>query len=168
MKKKSAKKANDFNRIKASSLEITNYGDILNGVVELLESARRTSARATNAIMTATYWEVGRRIVECEQCGKSRAEYGDSIINRLSIDLTARVGRGYSGRNLRQMRAFYLGWQIWQTVSAKSVSVEKTRSMYVILGDVPKGQTASGLSADQLPTKIRQTLSAESGEAKIV
>ena len=168
MKKKAAKKANNLKQIKASSHEVSNYDDVLNGVVELLESARRTSARATNAIMTATYWEVGRRIVECEQGGKSRAEYGDSIINRLSSDLTARVGRGYSARNLRQMRAFYLGWQNWQTVSANSVSAEKTRSMYVILGDVPKGQTASGLSADQLPTKIRQTLSAESGEAKIV
>ncbi len=143
--------------------EIANYGDILNGVVELLECARRTSARATNAIMTATYWKVGRRIVECEQGGKSRAEDGDSIIERLSSDLSDRVGRGYSARNLTQMRAFYLWWQIWQTVSAKSVSTEETQSLCAILGDVSKVQTPT----DQSPRKILQTLSAESDQAKI-
>ena len=143
MKKKATKKENDIKGVKAHSVEVANYVAVLDGVVELLESARRTSARATNAIMTATYWEVGRRIVECEQGGKSRAEYGDSIIERLSSDLSDRVGRGYSARNLRQMRAFYLGWQIWQTVSAKSVST------------------------DQSLRKILQTLSAESDQAKI-
>ena len=143
MKKKATKKVNDIKGIKAPSVEVTNYGAVLDGVVELLESARRTSARATNAIMTATYWEVGRRIVESDQGGRSRAEYGDSIIERLSSDLSDRVGRGYSARNLRQMRAFYLGWQIWQTLSAKS------------------------FSTDQSPRKILQTLSAESGPAKI-
>ena len=143
MKKKATKKVNDIKGVKAHSVEVANYVAVLDGVVELLESARRTSARATNAIMTATYWEVGRRIVECEQGGKSRAEYGDSIIERLSSDLSDRVGRGYSARNLRQMRAFYLGWQIWQTVSAKSVST------------------------DQSLRKILQTLSAESDQAKI-
>ncbi len=163
MKKKATKKVNDIKGIKAPSVEVANYGAVLNGVVELLESARRTSARATNAIMTATYWEVGRRIVESEQGGKSRAEYGDSIIERLSSDLSDRVGRGYSARNLRQMRAFYLGWQIWQTVSAKSVSTEKTQSLCAILGDVSKGQTPT----DQSPRKIQQTLSAESDQAKI-
>ena len=126
MKKKATKKVNDIKGVKAHSVEVANYVAVLDGVVELLESARRTSARATNAIMTATYWEVGRRIVECEQGGKSRAEYGDSIIERLSSGLSDRVGRGYSARNLRQMRAFYLGWQIWQTVSAKSVSTDQS------------------------------------------
>ncbi len=59
------------------------YGTILDGVVELLEAARRSSARAVNAVMTTTYWEIGRRIVEFEQGGKDRAEYGTKLLERL-------------------------------------------------------------------------------------
>lgn len=96
------------------------YDSVLTEVVRLLEDSRRASARAVNAVMTATYWEVGRRIVECEQSGAKRADYGKELLKRLSSDLTARFGRGFSQRNLEQMRLFYLGWRIPQTVSAKS------------------------------------------------
>ena len=60
--------------------------------------------------MTATYWEIGRRIVEFEQGGKKRAEYGKALLKRLSRDLVGRFGRGFSERNLEQMRLFYEGW----------------------------------------------------------
>ncbi len=73
------------------------------------------------------------------------------------------LNRGYSARNLRQMRAFYLAWQNWQTLSANSVSTEKTQSLRAILGGVSKGQTPK----DQSTRKILQTLSAESDQAKI-
>ncbi len=69
--------------------------------------------------MTATYWEIGRRIVVHEQFGEERAEYGTSLIERLSLDLTNQFGRGFSKRNLAQMRRFYLDYQILQTESAK-------------------------------------------------
>ncbi len=104
MKKKAATKTNGLARAKAPSLEVANYDDILNGVIELLDSARRTSARATNAIMTATYWEVGRRIVECEQGGENRAEYGVGLLDRLSQDLQARFKRGFGISNLKEIR----------------------------------------------------------------
>ena len=67
------------------------YGGLLLSVGELLEQARRTSARTVNAVMTATYWEVGRRIVEFEQEGKDRAGYGEQLLERLSDDLTRRM-----------------------------------------------------------------------------
>lgn len=71
--------------------------------------------------MTATYWEIGHRIVEFEQGGQTRAEYGEQLLERLAQDLTARFGRGFGWRNLFQMRAFYLAWpDILQTLSAKS------------------------------------------------
>jgi predicted nuclease of restriction endonuclease-like (RecB) superfamily len=70
--------------------------------------------------MTATYWEVGRRIVEFEQGGERRAAYGQELLRRLAEDLTERFGRGFSERNLLQMRFFYLGWQIPQNDSAES------------------------------------------------
>ncbi len=100
------------------------YDHVLNGVAELLESARRASARATNAIMTATYWEIGRRIVEFEQRGEKRAEYGERLLERLSDDLIKRFGKGFSVINIRKMRGFYLGWPLFQIRQTASVEFE--------------------------------------------
>jgi hypothetical protein len=100
---------------------VTGYDAMLSVVVDLLEQARRTSVRAVNTIMTVTYWEVGRRIVEYEQGGVARAEYGAALITRVSLDLTARFGRGFSKRNVEQMRLFYLTWPIAQMTSAQLV-----------------------------------------------
>lgn len=72
----------------------TGYDAMLSGVVELLEQARRTAVRAVNTIMTVTYWDVGRRIVEYEQGGEARAEYGAALIKRVAQDLSTRFGRG--------------------------------------------------------------------------
>lgn len=97
-----------------------DYSQILNGITSLLEAARREAARSVNAVMTATYWEIGRRIVEFEQRGAKRAEYGESVMDRLSADLRHRFGRGFGRRNLFQMRAFYLAYrEIVQTPSAQ-------------------------------------------------
>lgn len=99
---------------------INEYDNTLTDLVKLLESSRRAAARSVNAIMTATYWEMGRRIVELEQGGEQRAEYGTAVIKRLSEDLSERFGKGFSKRNLELMRRFYLEWQIPQTLSAES------------------------------------------------
>lgn len=90
--------------------ELPTYDGVLQGIVELLHAARSTAARAVNSIMTTTYWEVGRRIVELEQGGKARASYGKELIEQLAVDLTSRFGRGFGRANLYQMRAFYLRW----------------------------------------------------------
>ncbi|SFY03459.1 PDDEXK nuclease domain-containing protein [Azotobacter vinelandii] len=96
------------------------YTGIHSGIVEVLDAARRATARSVNALMTASYWEIGRRIVEAEQQGKRRAGYGEQLIERLSADLTAQFGRGFSRPNLQQMRSFFLTWPIRQTVSSES------------------------------------------------
>ncbi len=96
-----------------------NYPLLVADISGLLEQARRVTVRTINSFLTATYWEVGRRIVEFEQGGAAKAEYGEKLIARLADDLTARHGRGFSERNLRQMRLFYQGWEIRQTPSAK-------------------------------------------------
>lgn len=101
---------------------LAGYTDVLAEVVQLLEGARRAAARTVNVVMTTTYWEIGRRIVETEQRGAKRAGYGKALLKHLSTDLTDRFGRGFSERNLEQMRLFYLGWPISQTLSAKSIS----------------------------------------------
>ncbi len=117
-----------------------NYDVILSDVVELLEQSRRLTARSVNAIMTATYWEIGRRIVEVEQKGEERAEYGEELLKRLSKDLTDKFGRGFSARNLRSFRLFYLSYQIWQTLSAKS-SDDKSEKGWTVSAESEKVQT---------------------------
>ena len=64
-----------------------------------------------NAVMTATYWQIGRRIVEQEQQGSDRASYGEELVARLAKDLTARFGRGFSRTNVFQMRQFFLAYR---------------------------------------------------------
>jgi len=96
------------------------YESLVADLGRLLETARHSSARAVNASMTATYWDLGRRIIEFEQGGEKRAAYGEQVLERLAADLTARFGRGFSLRNLRSFRLFYLGWPIRQTASAES------------------------------------------------
>jgi predicted nuclease of restriction endonuclease-like (RecB) superfamily len=105
----------------AAILPTADYSGLLGEVVSLLEAARRMSARVVNTVMTATYWEIGRRIVEVEQRGSTQAEYGDELIKRLAADLASRFGRGFGWRNVYQMRAFHLAYpNILQTPSAIS------------------------------------------------
>ena len=88
-------------------LSSTDYKGIHGDIVAILESSRRAAARSVNALMTATYWEVGRRVVEFEQGGENRAAYGQALLVRLSGDLTKRFGRGFGVDNLELMRLFY-------------------------------------------------------------
>jgi hypothetical protein len=87
--------------------QTVDYDNVLAGVVELLDTARRTSARVVNTLMTATYWEIGRRMVEHEQSGEKRAEYGEELARRFALDLTERFGRGFGFSQVKMMRQFY-------------------------------------------------------------
>ena len=80
------------------------YGDI----AELLNIARAKAYHSVNSIMVETYWKIGQRIVEEEQGGNSRAEYGTKLIENLSKYLTDTFGKGFSEANLQNMRNFYL------------------------------------------------------------
>jgi predicted nuclease of restriction endonuclease-like (RecB) superfamily len=100
-----------------------NYDNIRAEIVELLKAARSTAARNVNSIMTATYWEIGRRIVEQELKGEARASYGEQLLELLAKDLTRQFGRGFGNINLWRMRAFYRAWsdgQILSTLSKES------------------------------------------------
>ena len=97
------------------------YGVFLDGVIGLLEDSRRAAGRAVNSILSVTYWEIGRRIFEHEQKGKSRANYGELLLDLLSHDLSRRFGRGFSRTNVFQMRQFYLAYRDKiQTTSGQS------------------------------------------------
>jgi predicted nuclease of restriction endonuclease-like (RecB) superfamily len=117
------------------------YPEFVSQLVGLLEQARRNSARSVNALMTATYWEIGRRIVEQEQRGQKRAQYGKALLHRLAGDLTERFGKGFSERNLLAMREFFLAWSIPQTASAELTGAGGS-------GEAQENpQTASAISA---------------------
>lgn len=96
------------------------YDGLIKGIAHAIQAGRRQAAWNLNAIMTAVYWEIGRRIVDFEQQGAHKAEYGERVILLLSKDLTARFGRGFRQSNLYQIRAFYLAYpHIFQTPSGK-------------------------------------------------
>ena len=92
---------------------------LYNKISSILEESRKFVATTVNTAMVQTYFEIGRLIVEEEQHGNVRAEYGKETLKNLSIKLTANYGKGFSQRNLEQMRQFYLVYstQIPQTVS---------------------------------------------------
>jgi len=103
-----------------------NYNNIRAEIVELLKAARSIAARNVNSIMTATYWEIGRRIVEQELKGEARANYGEQLLELLAKDLTKQFGRGFGNINLWRMRAFYRAWsegQILSTLSKESAKL---------------------------------------------
>ena len=104
---------------KADDIE-ARYRSVFGDVSRIIDAARGSAARSVNAVMTAAYWMIGRHVVEFEQEGKKRADYGEEIVERLAADLSTRYGRGFSLRNVWQMKAFYLAWPILQTPSAES------------------------------------------------
>lgn len=132
-----------------SLITASGYGQLLSGISELLESARRTAARRVNSILTATYWEIGRRIVEHELGGQHRADYGAQVVDQLAADLTHKHGRGFSRSNVFQMRGFFLAWEIVQTPSGKLEARAK-------FGDNSIVQTLSGQSTALIRTSNSQ------------
>lgn len=95
---------------------------IISDIQQILRHAQRQAYRSINQAMVRAYWLVGRRIVEEEQQGEAKAAYGKGIIKNLSAALQAEFGKGFSERNLDNMRAFYLAYPIPQTVSAELAS----------------------------------------------
>ena len=93
--------------------------DIYEEIHELLSKARQNIISNINSTMTKTYFLIGKRIVEEEQNGNKRAEYGKNLIKILSEKLTKEFGKGFSQRNLEQMRTFYVRYSIPQTLSAE-------------------------------------------------
>ncbi len=125
----------------------------------LVLSARRTIARGVDLLQVHTNYEIGRRIVEKEQEGKDRAEYGRDLLNELSSKLSAEFGSGFSRSNLEYMRRFYLAYPgralpIPQTLSGESIALPR----------LPKNQAASDQSKNSL---IVQTLSGQSSDVGI-
>lgn len=97
-------------------------------VVELLQNARQEVLRTVNSTMTITYFEIGRIIVEEEQNGKDRAEYGKQLLKGLSQQLTKEFGKGFSIRNLEFIRKFYLTYSNSESLS-RILQIQKSQSL---------------------------------------
>lgn len=110
--------------------EIRSNEEFFDAIRDLIVTARSVVARNINTVQVFTSFEIGRRIVEEEQKGETRAKYGKKILSDLAARLTREFGKGFSERNLRNMRTFFLTYQdralpIWQKPSAKSISDKK-------------------------------------------
>ena len=123
--------------------------DFYDRVLEILINARKKASLAVNVSMVYSYYEVGRMIIEEEQNGEQRAEYGKAILKELSKRLTKDLGKGFSVENLKLMRKFYVVYsqdQIGQNVSTQLENLPVTKegrkfflsfSHYVLLMRIP-------------------------------
>ena len=150
-------------------VKIPAYSTLITDLGALIEQGRKTAVQYVNTTLVVTYWLVGWRIVEFEQKGEERAEYGGALLEHLAKDLTNKFGKGFGRESLRLMRQFYLIYQSpqisqtvsgklplekSQTVSGKSLVDEKeeilhTESMAIfqtLSGILQKGQTLSSQS----------------------
>ena len=94
-----------------------SYELLKSSIAELLQHGRAQSARAINTILVQTYWHIGQYIVEFEQKGDDRSEYGSELVDKLSKDLSLEYGKGFSRTNLKTFRKLYLTFPIGQTLS---------------------------------------------------
>ncbi len=103
-----------------TNIENKISADFYNRIASLLKGARKSVVQTVNKTMVYTYFEIGKMIVEEEQKGKERAEYGKQLLKGLSTKLTKEFGRGFSVTNLQQMKYFYVVYGKQQTSSVKS------------------------------------------------
>lgn len=98
--------------------EVTMYQSVITDIKDIISSGKKFAYNAANKAIVLTYWQIGRRIVEQEQGGKERAEYGKALLEILSDELTREYGKSYSKRNLQYFRKFYLAFPDEQIVNA--------------------------------------------------
>lgn len=102
---------------KIQNIEI--YQKLVDSIGTTIESARQRAIQAVNNELLKANWEIGKYIVEYEQHGNEKAEYGSSLLTNLSKDLKSRFGKGFSKSNIYLMRQFYLKYQIFQSLTGK-------------------------------------------------
>jgi len=100
-------------------INIEIYQKLIDSIGITIESARQRAIQAVNNELLKANWEIGKYIVEYEQHGNEKAEYGSSLLTNLSKDLKSRFGKGFSKSNIYLMRQFYLKYQIFQSVTGK-------------------------------------------------
>ena len=95
------------------------YKNLIQNIGVILDEGRKQAYKTVNNILVKTYWKVGEKIVEFEQKGEEKAEYGTKLLDKLAADLKSQFGKGFSRRNVLDMRRFYVVYSKWQAVSAE-------------------------------------------------
>ncbi|MDR2581237.1 MAG: DUF1016 N-terminal domain-containing protein, partial [Fibromonadaceae bacterium] len=131
-------------------LKTSETSDFFTLVANAIEQARKFVGRTADLTMTVTYFEVGRMIVEKEQGGQERAEYGQNLIKRLSEFLTAKFKKGFSEVNLKNARLFY---------NIYSKKLPKSQTLSAELQDNPKSQTPSDFFPYAVQNQVQQVFS---------
>ncbi len=121
-------------------IQETTYNSLIDNIGSILQKSRKNAYGAVNTELINCYWLIGKHIVEYEQAGNTKAEYGKQLLDQLSKDLSAKFGKGFSRTNIVYIRLFYIKYQISQTVSDQltwshyiellSVSDDLERSFY--------------------------------------
>jgi len=148
-----------YNNNLTTSSDMTS---IIRDIKSVLDAARAKVVREVNSELLDAYWNIGRIIVEYEQSGPERADYGKQTLKELARVLTAEFGKGFSRSNLQNMRAFYLAYEKCQTLSGKltwshycellSISDADKRSFY------EKEAINAGWSVRELRRQIESSL----------
>jgi len=120
-------------------IKMKEYNNLVENISQIVVSAQSNIAKTINKTMVFTYWNIGKYIVEFEQGGEKRAKYGTELLKKIAIDLTSNIGKGFSWRNLYNMKRFYIEFPILQTLSAKL--------------EIEKLQTVSAKSEDEILAK---------------
>ena len=95
---------------------LDNNNALFTAVKTIINNARQVAYRSNNSILLHTYWQIGNLIVEEEQGGNEKAQYGKAVLKNLSNQLMLEYGKGFDERNLNNMRAFYSAFSIWNAV----------------------------------------------------
>lgn len=120
--------------------EITNNTLVINDIRTIITKAREKAYQAINATLIRSNWEIGKRIVEEEQCGKQRADYGMQLIKTISQQLTTEFGSGYSVRNLSYFRQLYQYFPDWEILHTRVQNLSWSHIRCILRVDDPQAR----------------------------
>ncbi len=106
------------------TLEQSKYKILIDQIGQILREGRERVAQTVNTVLVQTYWSIGKYIVEYEQGGTEKADYGSQLLDQIAKDLSEQYGKGFSRSNVFQIRQFYLRFSKIQTLSGQFESIE--------------------------------------------
>lgn len=162
--------------LKTLDAEISSANNLYDSIREILLKSRNQAYKAVNSAMVMAYWSIGRAIIEYEQKGLDRAEYGKQVLEGLSQKLTDEFGAGFNIRNLRYMRKFYLTFRNGNAVRSEltwthyrsllRIENEKARNWY--MEEAIKEQWSSRQLDRQISSMYYERLLASQDKAAVV
>jgi predicted nuclease of restriction endonuclease-like (RecB) superfamily len=131
--------------------------NLYNDIKSILQQARQTAYRAVNFTMVLAYWQTGKLIVEDEQKGKKRADYGKNVLKELSDKLTKDFGKGFDERNLRYFRMFYLQFPVRNALRSNSPDASQKLKRNALRSETAKALEEGNIF--EIPHALRKELS---------